>query len=97
MRALALILLLAGCAASDMSQAIPALCAGRADILARVERQFGETTAAFGLTVDGTLMEILATADGGTWTMIESRPDGLACLIAAGVEWQRLQAKGAGI
>ncbi len=43
-----------------------------------------------GVTNKGALVEVLTTKDGLTWTIIVSIPNGLACLVAAGVGWRMM-------
>lgn len=37
--------------------------------------------------------ELLTTRDGKTWTMLMTRPDGTACVIAAGEAWDEIPAQ----
>jgi hypothetical protein len=40
-----------------------------------------------GLHQNNTLLEVYASEETGTWTILVTRPDGVACLIAAGQMW----------
>lgn len=62
-------------------------CAPRADIVTHLEKKYGETRRGAGLQNRGSVTEIFVSAESGTWTIIVTRPDGLACAVAAGEAW----------
>lgn len=62
-------------------------CAERNELVLRLEQSYGETLQSMGLHQDNTLLEVYASEDTGTWTILVTRPDGLSCLIAAGQMW----------
>lgn len=64
-----------------------------ADLL---DRKYFEQPVYAGLESSGRLLELFATADGGTWTLIMTTPRGLACAVASGLEWQAAKPKGNG-
>lgn len=68
------------------------VCSLRAAVLESLARRYGEAPVAAGLTLDGQLFEVLAAPDGKTWTVIQTAPSGLSCLVAAGESWQRREA-----
>ena len=63
-------------------------CGKRADFLKLLESGYTERPVAMGLGDDGALIEILTAADGATWTILVSYPDGTSCMIASGQHWQ---------
>ena len=63
-------------------------CGSRADILKNLSGEFDEQPVAIGLSEAGALIEVLASADGATWTLLLSLPSGVSCLVAAGQNWQ---------
>jgi len=63
-------------------------CAKRTDIVKHLTGQYHETPVAIGLADNGSLLEILASNDGKTWTLLFSMPTGLSCLMATGQDWQ---------
>ena len=73
-------------------QASP-LCDDREALIAELRERWGEAPVALGLTGAGRLLEVLASADGATWTIIATRPDGRACVLDAGTDWQRRSAR----
>jgi Rad3-related DNA helicase len=63
-------------------------CADREQVVARLAEQYGETLQSAGMNNDNAVLEIYASEDTGTWTILVTRPDGVACLIAAGEMWE---------
>ncbi len=68
----------------------PQSCAKRMDIIKHLSGQFHEAPVALGLADNGSLLEILASTDGKTWTLLFSMPTGMSCLMATGQDWQSL-------
>lgn len=62
-------------------------CALRTDIVAQLEQKYGERRVGAGLQNRGAVTEVFASAETGTWTIIQTRPDGVACAVAAGESW----------
>ena len=58
--------------------------------LEHLAKKYQETPVAAGMANSGALVEILTTSDGGTWSIIVTRPDGWACLVAAGEGWRTI-------
>lgn len=68
----------------------PQSCAKRTEIIKHLTGQFNEAPVAIGLSDNGSLLEILASTDGKTWTLLFSLPTGMSCLMATGQDWQAL-------
>lgn len=83
-----------GAAAAEASA-----CGKRSELLAHLAGRFAEEPVARGQTRDGAVVEILASIDGASFTVIRTTPDGISCLIATGSDWnsvkQRLEDSGA--
>ena len=82
-----LTLLAAGLSACAIPAAAQQACAPRADIVAHLEAKYGETRIGAGLQTRGSVTEVFVSAESGTWTIIVTRPDGMACAVAAGEAW----------
>ena len=65
-------------------------CGKRSDIIKHLSGEYQEKPVAIGLADDGSLIEILTTTDGSTWTLMFSRANGMSCLVATGKDWQSL-------
>lgn len=63
-------------------------CAARELVVQRLADKYGETLTSMGLHQDNGLVEIYASDATGTWTILLSKPDGQACLLAAGRMWE---------
>ncbi len=64
------------------------ICRDRTTLLERFARQFDERPVGRGLMQDGGVLELLSSADGATWTLVLTQPNGRSCMIAAGQFWQ---------
>ena len=85
---LALALQLGGVAAFAVPEAVgQTLCGERESFVAHLGRMHREATTGLGITTGGKVLELL-TAEDGSWTIIVTAPDGRACLVAAGENWQ---------
>lgn len=62
------------------------ICAWRTDLSKFLLRVHAEVPVGRGLGANGNLIEIFA-ADDGTWTLLETQPNGISCLRAAGIAW----------
>ena len=55
---------------------------------------YAEVPVAFGLAKNGGLIEVFASADGATWTMVLSMPNGLSYVVTTGEAWTPVTAGG---
>lgn len=62
-------------------------CAPREPLGAKLATQYDEHARAIGLTSNGMLMELFASLEDGSWTMLLTRPNGMACIIASGTDF----------
>ena len=72
--------------ASSVSAATP-ICKDRKDALEVLKAKYAEAPVAMGVDANGRLLEVLATADGKTWTIMVTKPGGHSCIVAAGEGW----------
>ena len=72
------------------SPALGEICAPREWIIERLRRQYSEEQVAIGVKDDGSLIERFQSRDGHSWTLVNTHPNGVACLIAAGTDWEAL-------
>lgn len=66
------------------------LCGDRTDLLETLSKRYHEVPISMGLSGNGGVVEILAS-EKGSWTIIVTRPSGVACVITAGEAWERLK------
>ena len=65
-----------------------ASCADRSLIVDRLSSKYGETRQSAGLNQNNGMVEIFASEETGTWTILVTMPTGVSCLMAAGKAWQ---------
>jgi len=65
-------------------------CLERGAAVKHLGSAYRESPVAMGLTNTGAVLEVLSTKKGDNWTIIVTMPDGTACLIAAGKDWEKV-------
>lgn len=70
-------------------------CGPRTQFLDTLTRRYGEALVALGLAGNGAMMELYATGDGATWTLVISPSGEISCLLAAGENWRARPGPGA--
>jgi hypothetical protein len=89
----ALVLLLGANAALAQSPSRSA-CASHDVLSKQLEKRFAEVPVALGLTGGGRMVvQVFASADGATWTVVLTDPEGKSCIAAAGRDWHSLPAQ----
>ena len=63
-------------------------CGLRAGVVAGLERHYREAQTALGLTAKGSLIELFVSPSG-SWTIIQTSPQGMSCIMAAGSRWSQ--------
>jgi hypothetical protein len=63
-------------------------CAERAQVIERLAERYGETLQSMGMNSNNGLLEVYASEETGSWTILVTSPDGTACLVAAGQMWE---------
>ncbi|MFQ5958231.1 MAG: hypothetical protein ACE5LF_02570 [Alphaproteobacteria bacterium] len=86
---LALALLL-GVRAQASAQTV---CAPHAEVTKRLDKVYSEAPIGIGLASNGGVIEMFATSDGATWTIVMTMPDGKSCVMATGETWETLPGK----
>lgn len=74
--------------ASAQAPGAPTVCNSYLDAKNHLEETYGEQIIAGGVASDGTVVLLFASADGETFTLLQLSPNGLSCLLKAGVSWQ---------
>lgn len=62
-------------------------CGNRAAIVERLDSKYGEQPAGMGLSNSNSMVEVFASEETGTWTILITMPSGQTCLVAAGEYW----------
>lgn len=75
---------LIGAAVAIPARAERVACAERQDVLDFLASKYDEEPRVMALTKRGLSLEITASPDGGTWTLLLTGPDGRTCAIDSG-------------
>lgn len=62
-------------------------CGDRDTVVSALGDLYGEHHVASGLQSSTGLLEIWSSGDGGSWTILLTRPDGVTCVMASGTYW----------
>lgn len=63
-------------------------CGPRQAIIDIAWRQYDERPVATALAAGGAVLEVLASRDGHTFTMLHTGTNGVSCILATGESWQ---------
>lgn len=63
-------------------------CADRDDMIANLEKRYGEAFAGGGLQNPKQILEVWFSEEKGTWTVLMTRADGRSCIMASGTNWR---------
>lgn len=84
---IAAILLSAG---AMQAQSAGSNCAPHASVVQQLAEKYGETRQSIGLARNSQVIEVFASLETGSWTIIVTRPSGVSCMVAAGESYERL-------
>lgn len=60
------------------------------DVMVKIlGERHAEAPVAYGLAANGGLIEVFTTADGATWTMVLTMPNGMSVVVGSGEAWTR--------
>ena len=62
-------------------------CLKRDIIVAKLGERYSEQLVGRGLQNENRLFEVFVSDDGASWTIIQSFPTGISCIMAAGTNW----------
>ncbi len=62
-------------------------CGDRKSLVEQLSRSYGEIRKGAGLAGPAALFEIWASDVTGSWTILKTTPNGVACVIAVGENW----------
>ena len=71
------------------------MCGERRVVVENLEKTYSEAPVSIGLASNGSVIEVLASPSG-SFTIILTRPNGVACVMAAGENWENLPKRLAG-
>jgi hypothetical protein len=88
-RSLPLLTALAALTAVAPPAGAQSACGPREQLVRLLASQYKEDPVGMGLSQPGQVLEVFASSNG-SWTMVMTMPDGKACMIAAGDNWEML-------
>ena len=62
-------------------------CLSRSDMVSALTDTYGETVQMIGSSRGGQLVVEMWGRPGGSWTVVVTSPDGVACILAAGEDF----------
>ena len=65
-------------------------CAPRDDVLNHLKSKYNEERRSIGLTSNNMVLEVYASIDGDTWSVVMSYPDGTSCVMAVGSAFEQI-------
>ena len=63
-------------------------CGKRDELLSHLSQKYSEQPVAMGLATNGSVVEVLSSKTGGSFTIVYTLPNGVTCLMAAGSNWE---------
>lgn len=67
-------------------------CAERQKVLDQITEKYGESRRGMGLAQNQGIVEMYASDETGTWTILLTLPNGMTCLVASGSDYAELDA-----
>jgi hypothetical protein len=64
------------------------VCGKRTDIIRQLSEKYGETRRSMGLAGGRGVVELYASDETGSWTILLTTPQGTACMMASGEAFQ---------
>lgn len=71
-----------------------AFCAPRGEIAEELATRFDEHQVAFGLR--GQMLFEVWASEAGTWTILQTTPESMSCIMATGTDWYAVEPVPAG-
>ena len=65
-------------------------CGERQEVLSRLSEKWHEQIIGQALASNGTVLEVLTTKSGSTYTIIMTRPNGTTCVMSTGQFWRQI-------
>ncbi len=61
-------------------------------LVTALDKRYGEAPVSLGMQNNGHALQVFASAESGSWTVLSIAPDGTGCIVAAGRHWQTRKA-----
>ena len=87
--ALAAFLVALSCALSTNAFAVQVQCAKHNQMVGLLSKKYSESPVAMGTVSEDRYMQLFVSSEG-SWTILVTKTDGQACIVAAGHNWEKL-------
>ncbi len=77
-------------AAMDQAQGAVRICGERAKMVQMLKTKYKEAPRAIGVSATGKSTLEIYTNKKGSWTALQTKTSGMACIVGAGHSWQLL-------
>lgn len=75
---------------TPMTASAQMLCGERTGLIDRLIQKYGESRQGLGMRGEAAVFEVWASEKTGSWTILFTRPNGVACVMATGHDWQSM-------
>ncbi|MEP1765710.1 MAG: hypothetical protein ABJJ53_03495 [Sulfitobacter sp.] len=65
-------------------------CGPRENVVTRLAEGYGETRQSVGIGANNAMVEVFASDETGSWTIIFTMPTGVSCLVASGQSFEEV-------
>ena len=65
-------------------------CGPRTEVIKALADEYQEVPVARGIENTGRVLEVIATSNGRTWTLIITDVHGMACVVSTGEAWESI-------
>ena len=79
-------------AAEENAPVAPLPCHDYKSLVTALDKRYGEAPVSLGMQNNGHALQVFASAESGSWTVLSVAPDGTGCIVAAGRHWQTRKA-----
>jgi hypothetical protein len=76
---------------------MPPTCTDRSQALSHLAGRYAETPIAMGLAANGSVLEVLTSNAGESWSILVTMPTGQTSLIASGENWEKVAPQAAAL
>ncbi len=65
-------------------------CFSQTEVARQLRATYHEAPVSLGLQSNGNLLQVFHAPVSGSWTIVSTSPQGMACILAAGRNWESL-------
>ena len=65
-------------------------CYSHTEVARQLQGSYAEAPVSLGVQSNDNLLQVFASATTGSWTIVSITPDGVACVLAVGNNWESM-------